>query len=147
MNLKRYAFQSNNDFQDYSFFSDGPNGQIKKVVVYSLFQEDPVIYNLAFGDENPETGEISDTVNSNNKDRDIVLVTVANTIYQFCERYGNHLIYASGSTASRTRLYQMSIARLLDDISAEFDVFGVISGDVVKFERNVNYVAFLVKRK
>ncbi|WP_414692628.1 DUF6934 family protein [Pedobacter sp.] len=64
MNLPQYPFQASSDFQTYSFYSDGPNGKIKKVVIYSLFQENPLIYNLAFGDENPNTGIICDTVNS-----------------------------------------------------------------------------------
>ncbi len=147
MNLERYTYSASNDFQRYSFYSEGPKGKIKKTVVYSKIQEGPVIYNLAFGDEDPVTGQINDNTTTNNEDRDIVLATVANTINAFTDRYGNHFIFAKGSTPSRTRLYQMSIARLLDEISIDFDVFGVIGDNVSWFERNVNYDAFLIKRK
>ncbi|WP_414692629.1 DUF6934 family protein [Pedobacter sp.] len=41
----------------------------------------------------------------------------------------------------------MSISRLLDEISAEFSVYGAIGTELFKFKRNVNYQAFLVKRK
>ncbi len=60
MNLKRYACLANNDFKSYEFYSEGPNGKIKKVVTFTKIEdEDIVIYNLAFGDENSETGDIA----------------------------------------------------------------------------------------
>lgn len=147
MNLPKYTYITDNDFQDYSFFSVGPKGWIKKSVVYAKIQDDPVVYNLAFGDEDPDTGEINDTITSNNADSDIVLATVANTIHDFCNHYGNHYIFATGSTPSRTRLYQMNISRLLNEISKDFDVFGVIKGQRYKFQKSVNYEGFLVKRR
>ena len=147
MNLPKYAYITDNDFQDYSFFSVGPKGWIKKSVVYKKIRDNPIIYNLASGDEDPDTGEISDTIISNNADSDIVLATVANTIHDFCDRYGNHYIFAMGSTPSPTRLYQMNISRLLDEISRDFEVSGVINGRRYKFQKNVNYDGFLVKRR
>ena len=147
MNLERYTYFTTNDFQNYSFYSEGPKGRIKKTIVYSKIQEDPIIYNLAFGDENSFTGHINDKTISNNEDRNIVLATVANTINAFCDRYGNHFIYATGSTLSRTRLYQMSIAGLWKEISLDFEVYGYRDGDWQQFRKNINYEAFLVKRK
>jgi len=147
MNLKRYPFQAKNDFREYYFYSNGPKGIIRKSVVYSVLQENPLIYNLAFGDEDTETGKIIDNVISNNDDRHFVLATVASTIHSFCTHYGNELVYVTGSSASRTRLYQINIARLYDEISADFDVYGDIGGEMVRFERNVNYQGFLVRRK
>lgn len=147
MNLDHYPFQSDNNFQTYFFQSEGPNGTINKIIVYSVFQENPLIYNLAFGDEDPNTGRINDTAKSNNKDRDLVLATVASTIHLFSDHYGNQLIYANGSTAARTRLYQISISKQLSEISTEFEVCGIINLDVFPFERNVNYDVFFVRRK
>jgi hypothetical protein len=147
MNLEHYNYSVSNDFQRYSFYSEGPKGKIKKTVVYSKIQDAPVIYNLAFGDEDPVTRQINDKVITNNEDRDIVLATVANTIHAFIGRYGNHFIFAKGSTPSRTRLYQMSIARLMDEINMDFDVFGIIGDKISRFKTNVNYEAFLIKRK
>ena len=71
---------------------------------------EPPIYNLGFGDQDPNSEKTDDVVVNNNEDRDIVLATVANTIVEFCNYYGNHYIYAKGSTTARTRLYQMGIA-------------------------------------
>jgi len=147
MNLERYPYYTKDDFKQYSFYSEGPKGNIRKTIVYAKLSDNPVTYNLAFGDEDPHTGEINDNIVSDNEDRDIVLATVANTIIAFSAHYGNPRIYAVGSTASRTRLYQMSIARLLNEIEADFEIFGVIGDDVYPFEINVNYTAFFVRKK
>jgi hypothetical protein len=147
MHLKRYDYFASNDFQSYSFYSDGPKGRIKKTVVYSKIQQEPVIYNLAFGDEDFTTGKINDNIVSDNDDRDIILATVAGTVYSFCERYGNEFIHVKGSSPSRTRLYQMGISGLLDEISIDFDVYGYKNRGWYTFQKNVNYEAFLVKRK
>jgi len=147
MNFEHYSYITDNDFKDYLFFSSGPKGRIKKGVVYTRIRDKPIVYNLAFGDVDPVTGEIDDNIISNNLDRDIVLATVANTIHDFCNRYGNHYIFATGSNPARTRLYQMNISRLLDEICIDFEVYGVIGDQEYKFQRNVNYDGFLVKRK
>ncbi len=147
MNLEHYEYQNEEDSQEYSFFSNGPRGKIKKLVVFSMVRNEPPMYNLAFGDVDSETGEINDKVNSNNKDRDIVLATVANTINDFSDHHGNHYVFAIGSTPARTRLYQMGIAGLLDEIQNDFELWGYKDGDWHDFQRSVNYEAFLVKRK
>ncbi|WEA03774.1 DUF6934 family protein [Mucilaginibacter sp. SJ] len=146
MNLERYKYFTN-DYRAYEFYSEGPKGRIKKAVVYSKIQNNPTVYNLAFGDEDVVTGKIIDSIVSNNKDRDIVLATVAATIIAFSERYGNHFIYATGSSQSRTRLYQISINMLWSEIEEDFIVFGFRDGDWHEFQKNINYEAFLVKRK
>src|ERR1700744_2116736 len=115
MNLDQYPIKAANDYQDYEFISNGPQGMIKKIIRYTKVSNAPVTYNLAFGDED-KNGVISDTVRSNNGDRDRVLATVANTIHSFCDHYGNPFIYIEGSTPVRTRLYQLSIVRLWEEI-------------------------------
>ncbi|MGK6351611.1 DUF6934 family protein [Parapedobacter sp. DT-150] len=147
MNLDRYVYFTNNDFHDYEFYSEGPNGRIQKVVRFACIQQgNPGVYNLGFGDLNSE-GVVDDTSVSNNADRDKVLATVASTIIDFCNRHGDHYIYASGSTPSRTRLYQMSISRLWDDIQVDFEVYGLKDNEWHEFSKNTNYTAFLVKRR
>ncbi|HEY5325718.1 MAG TPA: hypothetical protein VIJ27_01855 [Mucilaginibacter sp.] len=146
MNLPHYRYFISDDFQDYEFYSEGSKGRIKKAVFFKKIQEYPVIYNMAFGDKD-ETGIVNDLVTTDNGDRDVVLATVAHTINDFCDHYGDHYIYAEGSTSSRTRLYQISISRQLHEISIDFDVYGLKYGIFHKFQKNVNYDAFLVKRK
>lgn len=147
MNLPRYEYFASNDQTYFSFYSDGPKGKIKKIVVYSKMSEDPIVYNLAFGDEDPHTKQINDDIRSNNNDRDMVLATVAITVNEFSERYGNHYIHAVGRDAARTRLYQMSIALLIEEIRQDFEILGYINDGWQNFEPNVNYDAFLVRRK
>jgi len=145
MNLDHYSLFTT-DFQDYEFYSNGPKGAIKKVVRYRKIEDDPITYNLAFGDE-ISGGEISDTIITDNQDRDLVLSTVVNTVNTFCDHFGNHFIYAEGSTAVRTRLYQIGIAQLWNEINADFDVWGYRNNAWHEFKINVNYEAFLAKRK
>jgi hypothetical protein len=146
MNLPHYSYLTS-DFQTYEFYSEGPKGQIKKVITFSCIQDDPPVYNLALVDVDPITGLTSDLTVSDNGDREIILATVAYAVKDFSAHYGSHFIYARGSTPVRTRLYQMSIAGLFEEISRDFDVFGIIEDISYPFQQNVNYDAFLVKRK
>ncbi len=54
-------YLTNNNHHDFEFYSEGPKGRIKKIVRFKKLDIDNV-YNLAFGDENPETGDIDDSV-------------------------------------------------------------------------------------
>ncbi|GAA3975559.1 DUF6934 family protein [Mucilaginibacter dorajii] len=148
MNLKSYPCLIKNDYLDYEFYSEGPNGRIKKAVRFTrMTHEEPIFYNLGFGDVSQETDLIDDNIVSNNDDRDIVLATVAKTVIDFTNIHGNHYVFATGSTSSRTRLYQMGISGLWEEISKDFKVLGFVKGDWQPFQKNVNYEAFLVKRK
>jgi hypothetical protein len=149
MNLERYQYFNKNNYHDYEFYSEGPKGRIRKLVTFSKIPDtEPPVYNLAFGDPYPGTGELDDMAISNNQDRDVVLATVANTIATFCDHNGNHYIYAEGSTASRTRLYQMGIAALWDEVSVDFEVYGLKDNEWQEFRPyKINYDAFLVKRR
>nr|WP_243771921.1 hypothetical protein [Mucilaginibacter rubeus] len=52
--LERYPYINSNDFQDYEFYSDGPKGWIKKIVMFTKIPNSaPPIYNLGFGDQDP----------------------------------------------------------------------------------------------
>jgi hypothetical protein len=146
MNLPHYSYLTT-DFREYEFHSEGPKVRIKKIVTFSCIQDDPSIYNLTLVDVNPVSGLTSDLTVSDNGDRDIILATVAESVKDFSAHYGNHFIYAKGSTPVRTRLYQIAIAGLFEEISIDFDVYGVIEDVAFPFQKNVNYEAFLVKRK
>ena len=57
------------------------------------------------------------------------------------------MIFAIGSTPSRTRLYQMGISRYFDEILELFMISGLLENHWGEFEADNNYQAFLVKRK
>lgn len=150
MNLDTYNYQSDESFQSYQFESTGPNGLIKKVVSYNLagtVNDNEPYYNLGFGDLDEETGTVSDTAVTNNDDRNTVLATVAQTVLDFSEHHGNHFIFVKGSTPVRTRLYQMGVSGIWDDIKDDFDLYGQKGEEWREFEKNVNYEAFLIKKK
>lgn len=76
-----------------------------------------------------------------------VLATVAATVLDFTDSYPNALIYATGSTPARTRLYRIGIANNLNEIKGKFVVLGYANDQWSQFQKGVDYQAFLVKRK
>jgi len=77
----------------------------------------------------------------------LILSITASIVLEFKARFPDVMVYAQGSTASRTRLYQMGIATNWDEINAIMDIYGYIDGRWQRFEKQVNYHAFLVIRK
>ncbi|MBX3252788.1 MAG: hypothetical protein KF862_01505 [Chitinophagaceae bacterium] len=146
MNLPKYQLSSSPELSSYEFISEGHKGLIPKRIQFTLVNHQGV-YNLAFGDKDPVTGEIDDHTISNNGDSEKVLSTVVSAVFAFLDQHPDAWIYASGSTATRTRLYQMGISRFLDDISENLDIYGQIGDQWYPFERNKPYEAFLTKRK
>jgi len=84
---------------------------------------------------------------SNNADRDKVLATVASSVLDVIDHFGNVAIYAKGSTPARTRLYQMGINANIKEIESIFDILGLTAHGWQKVQQGINYTAFLVTRK
>ncbi len=145
MQLQRYTYKTNKKFLDYEFSSAGPKGSIRKVVRFTQISDD--IFNLGFGDIDKETGDISDSIVTNNNDSRKVLATVAATVHDFTLHYPDVWIVAKGSTHSRNRLYRMGITNHWDEISHEFEVFGLKNDSWEAFEPRREYSAFLIRRK
>lgn len=148
MNLDRYDYQTNKDLLNYEFFSDGPNGRIKKIVRFTPRNVDGITYfNLIFGDWNDKKKRIDDLIISNNNDKDKVLATVAKIVMEFAEYFPDIWIYAQGSTPARTRLYQMGIATYWKEIDPVLNIYGYINEIWQPFKKSVNYFAFMVSKK
>lgn len=148
MQVERYPFIKHPKRYFYEFESAGPNGLITKVVEFSRLQwQENEVYNLAFGDWNENAHFINDLVISNNADKDKVLATVAATVIEFMQEHPSAIIFAVGSTASRTRLYQMGIAKILNEINQFYEIQGYINDLWEPFQRGVNYNAFLFKTR
>jgi hypothetical protein len=145
MNLNKYLLVSTNENKTYEFLSEGPNGTIKKVVYYEEIGDN--LYNLAFGDWSDFEQGINDKVRSNNHDRDKVMATVAATVIEFIKHYPKAIIFAKGSTPSRTRLYQIGIFANWHEISQLFVIEGFINGEWRPFEKHINYHAFMARVK
>jgi len=141
----KYLYKTNSSFLDYEFESKGPKGKIKKVARFSEIGVN--IYNFGFGDLNEMTGEISDTIVSNNGDGDKVLLTVANIIYDFTDVYIGVAVFIQGTSPSRTRRYQMGINKHWSQIIPIFEVLGLKNDKWEQFRPGENYEAFLGRRK
>jgi hypothetical protein len=148
MNNQKYIYKSEGLLKIYEFTSEGPNGSIQKMVEYSETGTEN-IYNLAFGDYNFETKKIDDLSITNNGDSLKVLATVASTVYAFTEKYPQAWIFATGSTAVRTRLYRMGITNNLAEINEDFKVYGLTINENIweEFVIGEDYEAFLITKK
>lgn len=146
MNLPKYPLSSSEKMTTFEFTSEGEKGLINKIV---RFQPTNLkgLYNLAFGDKDKLTGVIDDKVISNNGDSEKVLATVVATVYAFTDRYPDALIYVTGSTESRTRLYRIGIAKFIDKAIADFEILGEINDDWEVFQKDIEYQGFLIRRK
>lgn len=146
MKLDRYEFKSGEQFLTYEFLSEVPKGKVLKLIQFTLVSQNS-LYNLAFGDKNPETGEIDDLVTTDNGDSEKVLATVVGAIYAFCDKFPKSWIYATGSTAARTRLYRMGINKYFEIVQEDFEIFGLTQGEWERFIKGNDYKAFVVQIK
>jgi hypothetical protein len=145
MHLPKYQYKSNDSFLDYEFVSNGPKGNIRKIVRFSRLSSK--VYNLAFGDLDEETGELNDRIVSNNKDSMIVLATIADIVNSFLSHFPERYVAVRGSTHSRTRLYRINIVIFWVEISSSFQVYGLKNRVWEPFEKDKNYDAFLIHKK
>ena len=146
MLLDRYEYSSERLALFYEFISEGPKGRIRKIVEYTPTTIENV-YNLAFGDYDDTIGGINDKIITNNGDSQKNLATVASTVYAFTGKYPEAGIYATGSTAARTRLYRMGLTNNLTEISKDFFVFGLRDKLWEQFWVGEDYEAFFVTGK
>ena len=75
------------------------------------------------------------------------MATVAHIIYHFTGLFTEAIIFITGTTGSRTRLYQMNINRYWSELEPLFDVFGLQKGKWESFRYGVNYEAFVGRLK
>jgi hypothetical protein len=147
MNKPKYLYKSEEFLKNYEFLSEGPKGNIKKIVQFTNTSLENV-YNLAFGDYDENTKSINDLSVSNNGDSLKILATVASIVYAFIEKYPNAFIFATGSTSVRTRLYRMGITNNLAEIKEDFDILGLNEqSQWVEFVIGDDYEAFLISKK
>ena len=146
MKLDKYELQAGDKLLTYEFLSEGPKGKIEKLIQFTLVNENN-LYNLAFGDKDPVSGMIDDQVVTDNGDREKVLATVVAAVYAFTDYFSFAWVYATGSTASRTRLYRMGINKYFELIEDDFEIFGQLQGEWERYLKAVEYEAFAVRRK
>ncbi len=146
MKLPKYHLKTESKFARFEFISEGNKGAIRKLTEFQATSE-PEVYNLAFGDKDPLTGDINDLAVSNNGDTEKVLVTVVAALYVFFDNYPTAYVYATGSTKARTRLYRMGISKFYEEIQNDFYLYGEAGDDYPDFEIGKKYDGFLAQRK
>lgn len=146
MKLDRYELKAGRNLTTFEFLSEGPRGRIVKLIEFEPMNL-PGLYNLAFGDVDPDSGLVDDKRVSDNGDMEKVLATVVAAVYAFCGRYPQAWVYATGSTGARTRLYRMGINKYFDVVDADFEIMGEANSEWEWYERGKDYQAFAVRRK
>lgn len=147
MDQERYELVADEKNNRFEFISDGPCGKIKKVILFRPLSNNGNHFNLSFGDWDNDKQVVDDTAVSNNGDTIKVLSTVAFAVQSFAIQNTGSVILATGSTASRTRLYQMNILKYWKEISIRFVIRGSRNNKWVSFKKGVNYDAFLMFHK
>lgn len=146
MKLDRYELKAGRNLTTFEFLSEGPKGKITKLVQFQQMNLTNLC-NLAFGDVNLLTGQLDDKVITDNGDSEKVLATVVAAVYAFTGQYPDAWIYATGSTATRTRLYRMGINKYFDIVDEDFDMMGEQQSEWEWYEKGKDYQAFAVHRK
>ena len=146
MELDTYTFENeNDDLFSYSFVSKGKNGNIIKIVQFTLM-ENGESYNLSLGDYQPETSSINYDSISNNGDMNIVFTTISNIVIDFLSKFPKKYVFATGNTNNRTRLYRTGLSKYQNQIKEHFFLLGRKDGEWQIFEKEENYEAFLIKK-
>lgn len=156
MKIEKYQIETTSDGLKYFFDSIGKT-TIEKIVHYQQFPSSIIIkvglppqlevYNLAFGDRIAGTDDFSDKMPSNNGDMEKVLATVVDTTFYFWKKYPQANLFLTGSSVSRTYLYQKKIERYWEEITEVAYVAGRFDSQFELFEKGKNYDAFLIIRK
>jgi hypothetical protein len=109
MRIDKYPIIVGETSMVFEFVSEGAKGRIPKLIIYSETHLHN-FYNLGFGDKDEATRQIDDDVVTNNGDSEKVLATVASTLYTFTDKFPDAMVFATGSTKARTRLYRIGIS-------------------------------------
>jgi hypothetical protein len=133
----------------YVFISIGKK-RIEKVVDFTPLKAKNTM-NLSFGDLMAD-GSINYKANSNNGDILRVLATVVDILRHFTSRYPEVVIFFTGSTTERTRLYARILKTYYALFSKDFILYGVVGTEsenkVIPFDpqSGMEYLVFLIKR-
>ena len=146
MKLPRYELKADESLIIFEFVSEEQKGRTQKLIKFSETTLKG-FFNLAFEDKDLQTGDINDTVVSNNGDSEKVLATVVSTVYAFTEKEKDAWVYKTGSTLARTRLYRMGITKYFEDVINDFEIYGLKDSEWEFFEKDIDYSAFLTRRK
>lgn len=130
----------------FEYVSIGQNIIHKAIVFHET--RIPFLYSLMLGDINDD-GSLSTQNRSNNGDMAKNLATVYRTIEQFLIKNPRALIIFNGNTPSKTRLYQIAIAKYLDYFLETYLIWGIRCDNDERepFQLNQAYQGFFITNK
>lgn len=143
MIIETYHYIASKNHIQYFFESDGVQGKILKVVLFTHIKEDN--WNLGFGDWHK--GEIDDAIISNNQDLVKVIGTVAQIATDYLEIYPHRCLVIKPIDEKRKRLYNHVFRRHFKEIDTIFKIIGYINGIAENYSFEKNYDSFELKRK
>jgi hypothetical protein len=138
-----YPFMASYNKTQYLFQSQGKQGKILKVVVFTHIGGD--LWNLGFGDA--YDGKIDDLVVSNNQDITKVISTVAQIAYAFFTDFPKRSIEIKPIDERRRSLYNDVFRRHFIHIEPSFHVIGSINGIEELYHPDNFYDSFKLKLK
>lgn len=142
-----YNFEVSSDKLVYEFDSKSDTKIIRKIVIYERLPDSEQFFHMGFGDLLSD-GKIDYLVQSRNKDMNLILSTVVQTMFLFFEQYRDAKIVFTGSNQSRTRLYRSIISKFVAEAEQYFEIMGFTeSGIQEKFQKNKDYQAFLIYQR
>lgn len=140
---EHYSFSNEANKTLFTFESEGTQGKILKVVLFTL--DDDNRWNLGFGDWH--NGYVNDTIISNNHDVAKVIGTIARIVYTFFEEYPDRVVFIQPVDERRKRLYNIVFQRHILEIETDFKIIGFIGEETEMYSIKKNYDAFEIKLK
>lgn len=143
---KKYDYNIIHDWTVYEFYSEGKNGRIRKEIHFELMQKTPSIFNLSVG-KLLKDGNIDDKTITGNQDTEKILSVISDAILEFINSRNAALVYVKGSTPSRTRLFQMWIAKVYEQFNPLVWIDGRVKERWIPFKKGIAFEAFLMGRR
>ena len=116
-----YPYLTSDDKQVFVFQSEGSQGQILKIILFSRTEGDE--WNLCFGDL--QEGNINDAIISNNHDAMKIIRTVAKTTLDFFEKHPNSFVEIKPVDEKRKRLYNSVFRKYFPKMTDYFNIIGI----------------------
>ena len=140
---EHYRFLDSKKHTYFYFESEGRQGKVKKVVLFTL--NDNNLWNLGFGDL--KSGKVDDMIVTNNYDVAKVMRTIAKIVYVFFEHYPERIVYIEPVDEKRKRLYNLIFQRHFEEIKDIFELLGSFDYQIEPYSKEKNYDFFILKLK
>ncbi len=144
MNQPFYPFTILDESHRFDFVSVGRERILKTIVFYQT--DNPKFFTLTLANVLPD-GELDISTKSNNGDMEKILATVLQTITIFLSNNPEVIVGFSGSSDTRTRLYQIAIAKEFGKAIERFNIWGLLENTLEPFRTGQIYTGFFISFK